>query len=143
MAELTIINGLAGGVVATIAMTILMMALGDDSPPPTAEFLAKYVGDKGAEEYMMPGMVLHLLYGTTAGIVFVLAASAAGLTIASMTTAVLFGLGYGVVMFIVAAVFWMNIVLDMDAEPPMVVMFLVFHLVYGGVLGVVLELGLV
>jgi hypothetical protein len=37
----------------------------------------------------------------------------------------------------------MNVVLDLDAEPRMVGMFLIFHLVYGGVLGAVLGVGIV
>jgi hypothetical protein len=45
MTDVTLLNGLLGGVLATIVMTALMMALGDDSPPPTALFLSKYVGD--------------------------------------------------------------------------------------------------
>jgi hypothetical protein len=143
MAELTILNGLAGGLVATIVMTVFMMVLGDDSPPPTALFWSKYVGDSEPDQYMMQGMVLHMLYGIIAGLVFVIAVPLIGVTIGSMTTAVLFGLGYGVVLFVGAAVFWMDVVLNSDAEMPMVAMFLLFHLVYGVVLGVWLQLGLV
>jgi hypothetical protein len=36
----------------------------------------------------------------------------------------------------------MNVVLDIGAEIPMVAMFLLFHLIYGGVLGVWLQLGM-
>lgn len=136
MAELTVLNGLAGGLVATIVMTVFMMALGDDSPPPTALFWSKYVGDGEPDQYMMQGMVLHMLYGIIAGLVFVIAVPLIGITIGSMTTAVLFGLAYGFVLFVGAAVFWMNVVLDIDTEMPMVPMFLLFHLVYGVVLGV-------
>jgi len=142
MAELTVLNGLAGGLVATIVMTAFMMALGDDSPPPTALFWSKYVGDGEPDEYMMQGMVLHMLYGIGAGVVFVVAVPVIGLSIGSMTTAVAFGLAYGFVLFLGAAVFWMNVVLDLDPEMPMVAMFFVFHLIYGGVLGVWLQLGL-
>jgi hypothetical protein len=42
-----ILSGLVGGLVATIVMTIFMMGLGDDSPPPTAALWAKSVGDGG------------------------------------------------------------------------------------------------
>lgn len=142
MAELALLNGLVGGFVATIVMTVFMMALGDDSPPPTALFWSKYVGDGDPDEYMMQGMALHLLYGIIAGVVFVVAVPLLGLSIGSMTTAVLYGLAYGVVLFIGAAVFWMNIVLDLDPEMPMVAMFLLFHLIYGAVLGVWLQLGI-
>jgi len=141
MAELTVLNGLAGGLVATIIMTVFMMALGDDSPPPTALFWSKYVGDGEPDEYMMQGMVLHMLYGIIAGLVFVVVVPLIGISIGSMTTAVLFGLAYGFVLFLGAAVFWMNVVLDLDPEMPMVAMFLLFHLIYGVVLGVWLQLG--
>jgi uncharacterized membrane protein len=141
MAELTVLNGLAGGLIATVVMTVFMMALGDDSPPPTALFWSKYVGDGEPDEYMIQGMVLHMLYGIIAGLVFVVVVPLIGISIGSMTTAVLSGLGYGFVLFLGAAVFWMNVVLDLDPEMPMVATFLLFHLVYGGVLGAWLQLG--
>lgn len=142
MAELTILNGLGGGLVATIVMTVFMMGLGDDSPPPTALFWSKYVGDQEAEAYMMQGMVLHVLYGVIAGAVFVVAVPLLGIGISSLTTAILSGLAYGFVLFLGAVVFWMNVVLDLEPEVAMVAMFLLFHLVYGGVFGVWLQLGL-
>lgn len=141
MGEITLINGLAGGIVATIVMTVFMMALGDDSPPPTALFWSKYVGDGGPDEYMMQGMVLHLLYGLGAGVVFALVLPAAGFASVGLTAAAGLGVAYGVVLFVVAAVLWMNVVLDIDAELPMVGMFLLFHLVYGVVLGAWLGAG--
>jgi len=141
MAELTVLNGLVGGLIATIVMTVFMMALGDDSPPPTALFWSEYVGDGEPDEYMMQGMVLHMLYGIIAGLVFVVVVPLIGISIGSMTTAVLFGLAYGFVLFLGAAVFWMNVVLDIDPEMPMVATFLLFHLVYGVVFGVWLQLG--
>lgn len=141
MAEITVINGFAGGIVATIVMTVFMMALGDDSPPPTALFWSKYVGGGPPDEYMMQGMVLHLLYGLGAAVVLALVLPAAGFTSVGLTTAVGFGVVYGVVLFVVAAVLWMNVVLDIDAELPMVGAFLSFHLVYGIVLGAWLGAG--
>ena len=68
-----LVDGLAGGLVATIAMTAFMMALGDDSPPPTALFLAEFVGDGDPEAFAMPGILLHMGYGVVAGAVFALA----------------------------------------------------------------------
>lgn len=131
----TITSGLAGGLVATIVMTMVMMALGDDSPPPTAALWARFVGDEPADEYMMQGMVLHLLYGVAAGAAFVLVAPAIGLELTDLTLAVIAGVGYAIVLTIVGMVFWMKIVLAMDAEPKEMAMFGVFHIVYGLVLG--------
>lgn len=132
----TLIDGLVGGVVATIVMTVFMMLLGDDSPPPTALFWSKYVGDGDPDGYMMQGMVLHMLYGIVAGGVFAILATALGfVSVATIGSALLWGLAYGVALFVGAAMFWMNLVLDMDPEPKMAGMFLFFHLVYGAVLG--------
>jgi hypothetical protein len=141
MPEITIINGLIGGLIATIVMTVFMMTLGDDSPPPTALFWSKYIGDGPPDEYMMQGMVLHLLYGIGAGVALAAILIAGGFETVELLEAVAIGLGYGFVLFVVAAVLWMNVILDLDAEPKMVGMFLFFHLVYGGVFGVVLGAG--
>ena len=131
----TISSGLAGGSVATIVMTAFMMALGDDSPPPTAALWARYVGDEPAESYVMQGLVLHLLYGTAAGAVFVLALPAVGVGLSDLAVAVAAGIGYAVLLTIVGMAFWMKIVLSMDAEPKEMGMIAGFHLVYGVVLG--------
>jgi len=132
----TLIGGLVGGLVATIVMTAFMMSLGDDSPPPTALFWSKYVGDGDPGEYMIQGMALHLLYGVIAGGVFAAVAPAVGfVSVATVGAAVLWGLLYGFVLFLGAAAFWMNVVLGLSPEPKDVAMFLLFHLVYGAVLG--------
>lgn len=138
----SILSGLVGGFVATIVMTVFMMTLGDDSPPPTALFWSKYVGDGTPDQYMMQGMILHPLYGTVAGAVFAVLATALGfISVATLGSALLWGLVYGFVLFTGAAMFWMNIVLGLDADRKMVGMFLFFHLVYGAVLGVWLGYG--
>ena len=132
----TLIGGLVGGLVATIVMTVFMMLLGDDSPPPTALFWSEYVGEGPPEEYVMPGMILHTLYGTVAGGVFVVLVPLLGFaSVATIGSAVLWGLVYGFVLFLGAAMFWMNVVLGLEPEMRMAGMFLLFHLVYGVVLG--------
>jgi hypothetical protein len=133
----TLVDGLAGGIVATIVMTAFMLALGDDSPPPTAVFYAKYVGNGRPSDYMPQGMFLHVMYGIGAGVVFAYlgVAGLLAFTPANLTNGVSNGLVYGFVLFAGAAVFWMNIVLDLDPEPADVAQFLGFHLVYGAVLG--------
>jgi len=140
MAEATLINGLAGGLVATIVMTTFMMALGDDSPPPTAALWAKYVGDGSPEEYMMQGMVLHMLYGISAGVAFALLLPVLGISL-TLTTVLALGLAYGIGLTVIGAVVWMKLVLGMDPEPTIIVLFLLFHLIYGGVLGAWIGVG--
>jgi hypothetical protein len=143
MVDITVLGGAVGGLVATIVMTAMMMALGDDSPPPTAAFWAKYLGDGVPTDYMMQGMVLHFLYGISAAVALAVALPLVGFETVTLVTAVGIGLAYGVVLFAFAAAFWMKIVLAMDPEPPQVAQFLLFHLVYGVVLGGVLGAGLV
>ena len=82
----------------------------------------------------MQGMALHILYGISAGAAFAVLFTVLEFGL-SVVTAVGLGLGYGVVLTVVGAVFWMNVVLDMDPDPAMVGTFALFHLVYGAVLG--------
>lgn len=140
----TIIDGVIGGVLATIVMTMFMMTMGDDSPPPTAAFYAKYIGDEGPDAYMKEGMLMHMMYGLGAGVAF----AAIGIvgaflfTPVTLVNGVLNGLVYGFILFVGAAVFWMKIVLAIEPEPPQIASFLFFHLVYGAVLGGWVGLGL-
>lgn len=139
----TLIGGLVGGLVATIVMTVFMLAVGDDSPPPTATFWSKYVGDGGPGEYVTEGMVLHAIYGVVAGGVFAGIVPVVGFaSVAAIGPALLWGLVYGVVLFVGGAVFWMNVVLGLDADAKSVGTFLFFHLVYGAVLGAWLGYGI-
>jgi len=141
MVDVTLLGGLAGGIVATVVMTVFMMTLGDDSPPPTALFWSTYVGDGDPDEYVMPGMALHMLYGIGAGVALAAALLATGFGDISILTLVGVGLGYGVVLFVGAAAFWMNLVLGLNPDKKQVGAFLLFHLVYGGVLGATLGAG--
>jgi len=133
----SVLSGLVGGLVATIVMTIFMMGLGDDSPPPTAALWAKYVGDEGPESYMMQGMALHMMYGIGASAVFAVGVTALSLGVGAgaLGTSLLWAVIYALGLTVVGAVFWMRVVLAMEPEPKMVGMFTLFHLVYGLVLG--------
>jgi len=131
----SILSGLIGGLLATIVMTVFMMALGDDSPPPTAALWAKYVGDEGPESYMMQGMALHMMYGIVAGGAFAVGVTALRLGVTTLTSGLLWAVVYGLLLTVVGAVFWMRVVLAMEPEPAMVGMFALFHVIYGVVLG--------
>lgn len=136
----TLLGGLVAGLAATIVMTAAMMALGDDSPPPTAALWAKYVGDGPPEQHVMQGMVLHLLYGVGAGGVFAVALpKGLGVTgVPGPAVALGGGLVYAVGLMLVGMVFWMNVVLGMEADRETMMVFGLFHLIYGVVLGAAL-----
>ena len=126
--------GLAGGVVATIVMTIAMMVMGDGGPPPTARLVARFAGGD-PEDYAMPGMALHFVYGIVAGAVFAVGVPSIGLDLGSIVVAVGLGLVYGVVLVIGGTVFWMRLVIGMEPDPDMMMTFGTVHLLYGVVLG--------
>ncbi|MFC4408785.1 hypothetical protein [Haloarchaeobius iranensis] len=142
MVTVTLLSGLAGGLVATILMTVFMLTLGDDSPPPTAALWAKFVGSAGPEAYVPQGMVLHLLYGVGAGAAFALALPLVVGEV-SLATAVALALAYAVGLTIVGAVVWMKGVLGVDPDRATAMQFGFFHLVYGLVLGGFLGAGVV
>jgi len=139
MASIT--AGLAGGLLATIVMTAVMMMLGDGGPPPTARLVAKFAGGD-SDDYAMPGMVLHLLYGIVAGTVFAVGVPLLGLSLGSVAIAVGLGLVYGVVLMIGGMVFWMRLIIGMDPDRDMMMMFGTVHVVYGVVLGGFLGAGI-
>ncbi|MGQ4554495.1 hypothetical protein [Halobellus sp. GM3] len=136
----SIIAGLAGGLVATIGMTIVMMVMGDGGPPPTASLVAKVVGGD-PEDHAMPGMILHLMYGIVAGAVFAVGVPVVGLSLGSIAVAAGLGLVYGIILMIGGMVFWMRMVIGMEPDRDMMVMFGTVHVVYGVVLGAFLGAG--
>jgi len=137
----SLIAGLAGGVVATIVMTIVMMVMGDGGPPPTARLVAKFAGGD-PEEYAMPGMVLHILYGVIAGGVFAVGVPLLGLSLSSIIFAAGLGLVFGLVLMVGGMMFWMRMVIGMEPNRDMMVMFGTAHVVYGVVLGGFLGAGI-
>ncbi|MFB6227882.1 MAG: hypothetical protein ABEH88_04755 [Halobacteriales archaeon] len=137
----SVIAGLAGGLAATIVMTALMMVMGEGGPPPTAALVSKFAGGE-PEDYAMPGMVLHVIYGIVAGAVFAVGGPVVGVGFESIAVAVGVGLLYGVVLMIGGMAFWMRAVIGMDPDRDMMVMFGTVHVVYGLVLGAFLGTGI-
>jgi hypothetical protein len=139
----SVIAGLAGGLVATIVMTmtIVMMVMDDGGPPPTAALVAKFA-DGEPEDYAMPGMVSHLIYGTVAGAVFAVGVPLIGLGLGSIAVAVGFSLVYGIVLMIGGMLFWMRMIIGMEPDRDMIMMFGTVHVIYGVVLGAFLGAGI-
>lgn len=137
----SVVAGLVGGLVATIVMTAVMMVMGDGGPPPTAALVAKFAGGE-PEEHEMPGMLLHLLYGTIAGAVFAVGVPLLGFDLDSIAVAVGFGLVYGLVLMIGGMVFWMRTIIGIEPDRETITMFGTVHVVYGLVLGMFLGVGI-
>jgi hypothetical protein len=139
MASLT--PGLVGGLVATIAMTALMMVMGNGGPPPTARLLAMASGGEPAD-YAMPGMLLHLLSGIVAGGVFAVGVPLIGLSLDSIVVAAALGLAYGIALMISGMLFWMRLAIGITPDKQLMTMFGTVHVVYGVVLGAFLGAGI-
>jgi hypothetical protein len=137
----SVIAGLVGGLVATIVMTIVMMVMGDGGPPPTAALVAKFAGGEPAD-YAMPGMMLHMIYGILAGAVFAVGVPLIGPSLDSIAVAAGLGLVYGIVLMIGGMVFWMRMIIGMEPDRDMMMMFGTVHVVYGVVLGAFLGAGI-
>lgn len=130
----TILTGLIGGLIATILMTIVMRGMGG-GPPPTAALLAKFRGGS-PDDYMMPGMLLHLLYGTIAGGVLVAVVTGTTLGIEGTVSWTITGIVYAIVLMVLGAIVWIRMVIGMEPDRGMMLQFGIVHLVYGVVLGV-------
>jgi len=64
MASIT--AGLAGGLLATIVMTAVMMMLDDGGSLPTAALVEKFAGGE-PNDHATPGMILHVVYAVVLG----------------------------------------------------------------------------
>jgi hypothetical protein len=138
----SVIAGLAGGVVATIVMTIAMMLMGDGGPPPTARLVAKFAGGD-PEDYAMPGMALHIMYGIVGGAVFAVGVPLLGLDLGSIVVAIGLGLVYGIVLMIGGMMFWMRTIIGIDPDRSTMTTFGTVHVIYGVVLGAFLGAGII
>lgn len=137
----SIIAGLAGGLVATVLMTVVMKAVGDGGPPPTAALVAQFAGGEPAD-HAFPGMLLHLAYGVGAGAVFAVGAPLVVGEFGSIGLVAGLGLVYGLVFMIGGMVFWMRMVMGVEPDRSTVMSFAAAHVTYGVVLGAFLGAGI-
>lgn len=137
------VGGLAGGLVATIVMTALMMVVMGDDPMPTQLFASKFVNDESPEDNTALGMALHLAYGVVMGVVL-LALAALGGFHTDVVGATAWGLLFGLILWF-GYLFWagfLGILSGLRDEPvaearQMVLGTLGMHLLYGLVAGLV------
>lgn len=138
-----LVGGLAGGLVATIVMSALMMVLMGDDPMPTQLMASKFINDEPPEENTALGMGLHLVYGVVMGVVL-LALAALGGFHTDVVGATAWGLLFGLILWF-GALFWMGILGTLGGlrdEPveevrKRILGVLGIHLLYGLVAGLV------
>lgn len=128
--------GILGGLIATVAMTVFRMPI-SESPPPTANFWAKFVAGGEPEDHTLAGLVLHLVYGAGGGALFGMLAPipSIGTEHSQEVRGVVTGLVYGVVLSIFGERAILGGLLGMDPKPDERFVFHVGHVIYGLTLG--------
>lgn len=129
-------TGLRGGVLATLVMSAFRAPI-SRSPPPTAWFWAKFLGDGDPGDYVGRGFLLHLLYGAVGGGVFgaMLGPYIDGPESERELRGTLLGLGYGLFLSGFGVIVLLDRLLDLDLEADEKFVFHVSHVVYGLALG--------
>lgn len=135
----TILSGLLGGLVGSVATGAMLLATGDE-PSPAAVMWAKYLGDGDPANYETHGLAVHLVYGALAGAVFVAVAGALSLGIGSLVGALLWAVVWSAFLVVVGAGLWMKVVLGVDPDTEALSGMAVMHLVFGVALGLVVYL---
>lgn len=131
-----LLRGLQGGLVGTVVMTTFRLPL-MRSLPPSANFWAEFVGDGEPEDYPVIGLLLHLVYGVSAGVVF------AGLfafldserAIEPEQRGLMWGGVYGMGLSAFGSRVMLEALLDIRLDADELTLFHAGHLVYGITLG--------
>lgn len=129
-------TGVVGGLIATLVMSAFRIPI-SRSPPPTAAFWARFLGDGEPEDYAGRGLILHLLYGTVGGGIFgaLVGPHLAGTEAHREEQAALLGTGYGVLLSLFGVPVLLERLLGMSLEEDERFVFHMSHVVYGLTLG--------
>ena len=130
------VRGLQAGVVATAIMTAFRLPI-VRSLPPSANFWARYVGGGDPEDHPLAGLLLHLVYGTTAGAIFggLFALLDAERSMEAEQRGILWGAVYGMGLSAFGTQVMLKELLDVELETDELALFHASHLVYGISLG--------
>lgn len=129
-------RGLQAGFVATLIMTAFRLPI-MRSLPPSANFWARYVTGGDPNDHSVAGLVLHLVYGTSAGAVFggLFALFSAERSIEPEQRGIVWGAVYGMCLSAFGSQVLLEELLDIRLEADELALFHAAHLVYGVALG--------
>ena len=130
------LRGLQAGFVATFVMTAFRLPI-MRSLPPSANFWSRYVAGGEPEDHPLAGLVLHFVYGTSAGAVFgvLFALFDADRAIEPEQRGLLWGAVYGMALSAFGSQVMLKEVLDVRLDADELSLFHAGHLVYGLALG--------
>ncbi len=130
------LRGLQAGFVATLIMTAFRLPI-MRSLPPSANFWAQYVSGGEPGDHPVIGLLLHLLYGTSAGVVFggLFSLLSAERAIEPEQRGIVWGSVYGMALSAFGSQVMLEEVLKTRLEADELALFHAGHLVYGLALG--------
>ncbi|QLG49932.1 DUF6789 family protein [Natrinema halophilum] len=130
------VRGIQGGFVATLIMTAFRLPI-LRSLPPSANFWSQYVAGGDPSDHPLAAIVLHLLYGVSAGVVFgvLFPLYDAGRSIEPEQRGLVWGSVYGMVLSAVGVQVVLQDLLDIRLEADELALFHAGHFVYGLSLG--------
>jgi len=133
---------LVGGGLGATAMYAFVWRFDDDLRFAPIEFWANVVGDGSTDEYRYQGIYLHVTYGALVGAFFPrlmqeLAGGGAGGLFAALPLSLVTGAGFGLLLFVLGIAYAQLGFFRLELSPDRVGVFLLEHLVYGVVLGLV------
>ena len=131
-----LLRGLQGGLVGTVVMTAFRLPL-MRSLPPSANFWATYVGGGEPEDYPLIGLLLHVVYGVSAGAVFGVLFSflQSERAIEAEQRGIMWGAVYGMALSAFGSRVMLEALLDVRLEADELTLFHAGHLIYGITLG--------
>jgi hypothetical protein len=129
-------RGVVGGILGTVTMTVYRAPLFEGLPP-TAEFWARFVGDREPAAYPVVALLLHFVYGAVAGGVFgvLFDGSWRPGTGHRGSVAMAGGVGYSVLLSLFGSRVLLDRLLAVDLTGREALVFHVGHVVYGLALG--------
>lgn len=129
-------RGVQGGAVATFVMTAFRLPL-MRSLPPSANFWAAFVAGGDPDDYPVVGLLLHLVYGVSAGAAFggLFAILDSERAILPEQRGLTWGGVYGMVLSAFGSRVMLEALLDIELEADELTLFHAGHLVYGLTLG--------
>lgn len=129
-------RGLQAGFIATLIMTAFRLPI-MRSLPPSANFWARYVSGGDPADHSVAGLVLHFIYGTSAGAVFggLFALLSAERSIEPEQRGIVWGMVFGMGLSAFGSQFMLEELLDIRLDPDELALFHAAHLVYGVSLG--------
>lgn len=134
-------NGALGGFVAILVAWGFMYAVRKQKVPPTADIFVRYGAGGSAQQYLMKGGALFLLYGALLGFLFSIFYSSVGPLIRSLQVAPSIMIYAVLGAMLVLSYFFREYSSNLEIDREKASSFTAVHFVYAAILGIWFGLG--